>query len=178
MFKIKPTSSVMGTVTGNGGAMAKKPSVNLFAAFENAKGHGNLSAYDPTLFKSMKNVREEKKAAEFAVRSERAKKAAATRRARTNALKAAGGAGIPEESAVNMSNGGSKNIGWKAVDGLVTIIQSWAATKDTGYIGRLLKQLTKDRASLDAYVTAEQRVLLRDDVFFAALTARLQGPAI
>jgi hypothetical protein len=160
MFKTKPTASVMGTVTGNGGAMAKKPAVNLFAAFENAKGHGNLSAYNPNLFKSMKNVREEKKAAEFDVRSERAKKAAATRRARTNALK---GTGIAESTGT--------------LDGLVTIIQSWAATKDAGYIARLLMRLTKDRASLDAYVTAEQRALLRDDAFFAALTARLQGPA-
>ena len=163
----KPTSSVIETVGGKGSAIAKKPSVNLFAAFENAKGHGNLSAYNPNLFKSMKNVREEKKAAEFAVRSERAKKAAATRRARTNALKAAGGAGIAEEAA--SSNG--------ALDGLITIIQSWAATKDVGYIGRLLTQLTTNRASLDAYVTAEQRALLQDDAFFAKVVARLQGPA-
>jgi hypothetical protein len=171
MFKTKPTASVMETVGGKGSAIAKKPSVNLFAAFENAKGHGNLSAYDPTLFKSMKNVREEKKAANFAVRSASAKKAAATRRARTNALKAAGGAGIPEENARGSSNIDSR------VDGLITLIQSWATTKDGGYIGRLLTQLTKNRASLDAYVTAEQRALLRDDVFFAALIARLQGPA-
>ena len=167
MFKTKPTSSVMGTVTGNGGAMAKKPSVNLFAAFENAKGHGNLSAYDPTLFKSMKNVREEKKAAEFAVRSERAKKAAATRRAKTNALKTAGGA-----------NGGVRSNINSHLDGLVTIIQSWAATKDTGYIGRLLTRLMTDRSSLDSYITTEQRALLRDEAFFAKIMARLQGPPI
>lgn len=172
MFKTKHTSSVIETVGGKGSAVAKKPSVNLFDAFENAKGRRNLSAYDPTLFKSMKNVREEKKAAEFAVRSASAKKAAATRRARTNALKAAGGAGIPEESVGNLSiNMNSR------VDGLVTIIQTWAATKDTGYIGRLLSRLTTDRSSLDAYVTAEQRALLRDDAFFAKVVARLSGPA-
>lgn len=177
MFKTKPTSSVIETVGGKGSAVAKKPSVNLFAAFENAKGRGNLSAYDPTLFKSMKNVREEKKAAEFAVRSASAKKAAATRRARTNALKAAGGTGIPEESVGNLSNHGRSINMNSRVDGLVTIIQTWAATKDTGYIGRLLSRLTTDRSSLDAYVTAEQRALLRDDAFFAKVVARLSGPA-
>jgi len=171
----KPTSSVIETVGGKGSAIAKKPSVNLFAAFENAKGRGNLSAYDPTLFKSMKNVREEKKAAAFAVRSASAKKAAATRRARTNALKAAGGAGISEESARNM-NGGSGNID-SHVDGLMTLIQSWATTKDVGYIGRLLTMLIKDRASLDSYITAEQQALLRNDAFFAKVVSRLQGPA-
>ena len=162
------TASVVGTVGGTGSAMAKKSSVNLFAAFEKAKEGGNVSEYNPNLFKSIKNIREEKKAATAAIRSERAKRAAATRKARTNARKAAGGAGIPEE---NSAHDGAK-------DGFITLIQSWAAKKDAGYIERLLERLTTDRSYLDPYVTSAQAALLQDEAFFANVKASLEGPDI
>jgi hypothetical protein len=166
------TASLTGTVGATGSAMAKKPAVNLFAAFEKAKEGGNISEYNPNLFKSMKDIREEKKAATAAIRSERAKRAAATRKARTNARKAAGGAGIPEENSDSRRNSDG------AKDGFITLIQSWAAKKDAGYIERLLERLTMDRSYLDPYVTSAQAALLRDEAFFAYVKASLEGPDI
>ncbi len=168
------TVSVAGTVGGKGSSMAKKPSVNLFSAFEKAKEEGNLSEYNPNLFKSMKDIREEKKAATAAIRSERAKRAAATRSARANARKAAGGAGIPEEN--SNRNYSRRNSGAK--DAFIALIQSWAAKKDAGYIERLLERLTMDRSYLDPYVTSAQAALLRDEAFFAHVKASLEGPDI